>query len=290
MTRTLPFAALAATVVIANGCGHAIERGPRLDEIGSEPIASTWECALRDAPEIRRARARTLAFFRGPIRRRLESIPIYISRCDDPELAGAYCPGGLSGWLHCGATTEEIDLFHSPSEELARWENAIDTEANEARSGASFFTANLWFGGVLHRQVRFPLSARSRALEAIREGIRNTLVSILLHEYFHALAADGLIDPTAISLAVDNLDPDRYPIVELVRQGREAYPWWLFLQRNEESACLTAEYHLVFGYDLPDSLAKQFTSVADTRRKIAGPLMMQIPEWPALSARPRTER
>jgi hypothetical protein len=254
------------------------------------PVEAGWERAANDAPEIRRAREKTLAFFREPIRRRLERIPIYLSRCDDPELAGAYCPGGLVGLLGGGNTSEEIDFFHSPTAELARWKDAIDSEANESRAPASIFTANLWFGGVLHRQVRFPLSARERALAAIQEGIRDTMVSILLHEYFHALAADGLIDTVEISREVDSLDPERYPIADLVRRGREAYPWWLFLQHDEESTCLAAEYHLVFGYDLPEPLERRFTNLVDARRRTAGTRLTAIRDRPELSAMRRRER
>ncbi|MBI4617500.1 MAG: hypothetical protein HY720_28065 [Planctomycetes bacterium] len=272
MSRTFSLVLLA----LLAGCSSYIERGPRLDLAGPELAGTEWESAARDAPDVRRAKERALAYFRAPIRRRLDTIPIYLSRCEDPELAGAYCQGGLSGLVGCGTGSEEIDFFYSPSREIDDWRAVIEDELASARGPDSTFTATLWFGGLVHRRVQFPLSARATALEAIRAGIREVLAAILVHEYVHALIADGALDAPKLARQIDRLDPAVYPIAGLVESGRDAYPWWLFLAAEEESVCLTAEYHIVFGYAVPQEIGDEFAEVVDGRMGDSMPVVVQI--------------
>lgn len=265
-------------VAVLSGCAYRIERGPLLDDVGPQLEGGEWQHAVEDAVDVRWARSQALAYFKAPIRRRLEEIPIFLSRCQSPELAGAYCQGGLVGLVSCGSTDEEIDLFYSPSRELSDWRRTIDEERRglPGAPSAAFYTATLWFSGIIHRRVHFPLDRSEEALERVRDGLRDVLVAILVHEYFHALAANGSIDMTAITDRIEDQNPEIYPISRLVATGRDAYPWWVFLHGDEEAACLTAEYHLVFGYEVPPEVARSFADVIDGRRGVRTPIIVRI--------------
>ncbi len=277
-------------VPLLAGCTYRIERGPRLEDADSELLGSEWETAALDAVDVSWARDQALAFFRAPVRRRLEAIPIYLSHCDSPELAGAYCQGGIAGLLSCGSSEEEIDLFYSPTHEVGEWDRIIDGERLRTSNPKSYFTATLWFSGIIHRRIHFPLARWQEALVEIRHGLRDVLVAIIVHEYFHALAGAELVDASAIAARVDDANPEEFPIRTLVASGRDAYPWWLILHRSEEAACLAAEYHLVFGYDVPSEVAGEFERVCDGRRGLRGPIVVRIPGDPAQAISAQPER
>lgn len=250
-------------LAILAGCTASHKRGHLVGLERPLLVAAADARTVRDDHEARRARDRALDIFRPELQQRLRSIPIRLAASDRPGQAAAYQRG-------CGG--ESIVLYYSPTDAAADWDRKVSRRARGGGGGT--WTARMTYSGFVHRRVRLSLERPALALTTLREGIRDELTAILVHEYTHALIVDGRLDAGDLADRLDALDRRRYPIADLIDVGWASYPWWLAAMRDDEMACMAAEYHLVFGFALPDDLARTLATIGTPEDR--GPIQVHV--------------